>query len=95
MTIAKEPPDMAGEEDDDANWREEIFALRQLVSVLAMRLAARSESPFDELQTIRRLALERAETGLALVPQRDPEIVAREIDSMIEQAESRIIGAAT
>ena len=91
MTIAKEPPLTAGDETDDSIWREEIFALRQLVSVLAMRLAARVENPFDELQTIRRLAQERASTGRALVPRRDPAIVAREIDGMIEQAESRII----
>jgi hypothetical protein len=92
MTIESGPPDLAGDENDDSHWREEILALRQLVSVLAMRIAARAENPFEELQTIRRLAQERA-AGAALCqePKRDPDIVMREIDGMIGQAESRII----
>lgn len=92
MTIAKGPPGWAdGDGADDANWREEILALRQLVSALAVRLAARSENPFDELHTIRRLASEQCDVALRMSPKRDPEIVRREIDGMIEQAESRII----
>ncbi len=92
MTTTMEPPLPAeGDGSDDANWREELFALRQLVSVLASRLAARAENPFDEMQTIRRLAGERAGTGMLMFPQRDPEIIRREIDGMLDQAESRLM----
>jgi DNA-binding FadR family transcriptional regulator len=84
-----EPPVDAG---DDASWREDLLALRLVMTALAMRVAARAENPFEELQTIRRLALENAAaTARVMHPKRDPDWVEREVDAIIGLAESRII----
>lgn len=92
MTITKEPPVSGGDEDDDSCWREDLLALRQIVKALAIRVAVRAENPFDELQTIRRLALANAAaTANVMHPRRDVADVEREINAIVELAERQII----